>query len=151
MISNFEKSISYPFQYQNVIHALCNAHHLRGLTFILEHYHQKRSAEMSSLLLEIKTAVETAQPSQDQLSPAQIADYKSCYDTILAAGFHANPVSPSGGSPPKKRGKTRQHPAKNMLDHLQSRKRETLAFMDDFKVPFDDNQAERDQHMAKLK
>lgn len=125
------------FQYDDVRHALCNAHHMRELTFIFEQYQQSWADEMMNLLREIKAAVEAAQPLQDRLSPVKIADFEARYDDILTAGFQANPVSPPVKPPPKKRGKPKQHPAKNLLDHLQLRKRETLAFMVDFKVPFD--------------
>lgn len=146
------------FQYPAMINALCNAHHLRELTFIQEQYQQAWAFDMQKLLLEINDAVSTAQPDRDSLLPAQIADFERRYDAIVEAGLQANPVLEPLEPLPKKRGKPKQHPAKNLADHFNLRKRDTLGFMYDFKVPFDcaaslwdNNQAERDIRMVKLK
>jgi len=139
------------FQYATILNALCNAHHLRDLIFVRDQYQQTWAAEMINLLLEIKSAVEASPPEQQSLLLDQLTHFEARYDAILASGLRTCPVLEPAEPLPKKRGKPKQHPVKNLLDHLVLRKTETLAFMFDFNVPFDNNQAERDLRMVKLK
>ena len=137
------------FQFDNCAHALCNAHHLRELRFIYEQYEQPWAAGMFELLLDIKEEVAATPSEQGQLAPERQAYYEEQYDWLLQQGFEANP--PPETPPPRKRGRKKQTPPKNLLDRLQKYKAETLAFMSDFRVPFDNNLAERDVRMMKVK
>lgn len=137
-------------QYPDAEHARCNAHHLRELTFIHEQYDQAWAAKLGDLLVEIKNAVSEAQErGQTVLLEAQRVDFDTRYDQLLTEGLAANPPPPAPTE--KKRGRKKQSKAKNLLDRLQRYKSEVLAFMYDFKVPFDNNLAERDLRMVKLK
>jgi transposase len=135
--------------FKNCQHAFCNAHHLRELQFVVEQYNQAWAAEMAQLLRDIKAEVETAPPDAMSLPPERIAHFEQRYDELIQQGLAANP--PPVDPPPKKRGRKKQSPPKNLLDRLQQYKPEVLAFMYDFRVPFDNHLAERDVRMTKVK
>ena len=130
-------------------HALCNVHHLRELTFLEEEQGQVWAAEMKELLLAMKAAVAQARAeARSCLHPLEVADWKARYGARLSEGYQANPPDP----PPEtaKKGRRKQSPARNLLDRLSKHQQAVLLFLDNFAVPFDNSQAERDIRMVKV-
>jgi transposase len=138
-----------PYQTQTQCrHALCNIHHLRELTFLEEQYQQGWAAELKRLLREMTAATEQARrDGQAQLNAAVRDAFVARYDTLIAAGLAANPPPERG---PRRRGRLKQSPVRNLLERLLLRKEQVLAFLDDLTIPFDNNQAERDLRMLKV-
>jgi transposase len=129
-------------------HSLCNAHLLRDLTAVSELTRQRWPARLADLLLQIKAAVARAvAKGQTHLSPRRLKDFTAQYDRLVQSGLRANPPPPPTG----RVGRPQQGPIRSVLLRLKKHAAAVLAFMRDFRVPFDNNQAERDVRMVKVK
>src|SRR5437016_12457922 len=139
-----------------VLHALCNAHHLRELKALVEIEKEDWARKMQRLLGRACHATNLAHEQGVPLKSGLIALLDRCYDTILAEGllFHeaqaplVSTVIKGGG---KRRGRTPRRTGHNLLLRLATRKEDTLRFLHDATVPFTNNQAERDGRMMKLR
>ena len=131
-------------------HSLCNAHHLRELTYLAEQEQQSWATSMIELLLEAKETCEATSENCLAEDSSELASIRLRYDALIAKGLERN-LPPPETSEKKKRGRRKQSKAKNLLDRLRDFKTETLAFLTHPLIPFDNNQGERDIRMAKLK
>jgi transposase len=135
-------------KYEQCTHALCNAHHLRELRFVEEEHEQEWAGRMKALLLEVEEAArEEAASGGTHLEPERVEKFERRYQRLLEAGLAANPPSERTG----KRGRPKQSKGKNLVDRLDKHREAVLRFMHDFRVPFDNNQAERDLRMVKVR
>jgi transposase len=133
-----------------VLHALCNAHHLRELKALVEIEKADWARKMQRLLRRACHATNLAREPGVALKPGLITLFDRCYDGILANGLAFHQCQPAlaktrrRGCPPRRVGH-------NLLLRLSTRRQDVLRFLTDPSVPFTNNLAERDARMMKLR
>ena len=135
-----------PYFQLNCQHALCNAHHLRELTYAHEQEQQAWAKAMIDLLLSLQQAV---QAHAGALPAAQVSDYLAHYRALLQQAEQECPP-PDPSKRPGQRGRPKRSKSRNLLERLRRYEQETLRFMTDAEVPFTNNQGENDIRMTKL-
>ena len=129
-------------------HALCNAHHLRELIYLEETTQQPWARKMIDFLRDAKKEADATKRAHRTVSRKRLAHLRRQYSVILTEGERDNPPSTQR---PRRRGRIKQSAAVNLLIRLRQHAKDVLRFLADSRVPFDNNQAERDIRMPKLK
>ena len=160
LLPNFQQTIisdnwaSYKNKY-NFKQWLCNAHHLRELDWVTKFESKKWAWKFRKLLLKSKKLKESNQRKEinflekDDINHIQkeylkiLKDWKEEYPKIKKK-LTRYPLK-------VKRWKIAKEKWYNLLLRLEKTINETLLFIENFNVPFDNNQAERDLRMVKLK
>ena len=139
---------------QGVLHALCNAHHLRELKALIEIEKEGWAGAMQRLLRRACHAANLARERGSPLKPSLVARIECRFEAIVAEGiaFHeAQPPLDPAARAGKRRGRRKRRIGHNLLLRLQGRKEDVLRFLTNPDVPFTNNQAEQDVRMMKLK
>jgi transposase len=137
--------------YASCTHSLCGAHLLRELTLVAEQDGQAWAGELAELLRGMSAATaEWRTAGAQRLPEEERCAWIAQYHALLARGFAATAPPAPAATPPRRRGRPKQAPAKNLLDTLLRHSDRVLAFLDDLTIPFTNNQAERDLRMAKV-
>ncbi len=131
-------------------HALCNAHLKRELTGIEESFEQQWAKKINELLSEMKKYTDECREMEIPIDPEKVREFEQIYDAIIQEGIIENPPPDPSKDQVKKRGRTAQTKAKNLLDRFIVHKEQILKFLNNLRVAFDNNQAERDIRMMKL-
>jgi transposase len=131
------------FSYEQITHGLCNAHHLRELTYVNEQEKEEWALKMKEHLL---AANQQVQDAAGHLSSEAIQEIEQTYAKIILEGVYAYP-SDWGLSEEE----SKKSVGSNLLKRLIRQEGAVLAFIHDPGVPFTNNQAEQDLRMMKVK
>ena len=142
-----------PYKALNCLHALCNQHHLRELTDLLEEQKQAWAGDMIELLthanhLDNLNCADGKIPDySSEKYQTEVRDLRDLYEAILAQALTDNPIAPPTG----KRGRTKQSKATNLIIRLHDYGDDVWRFMTQAGVPFTNNLAEQAVRMPKVK
>jgi transposase len=129
---------------EGVLHAYCNAHHLRELKAAKERG-EEWATPMYDLLKKMR------EKSKEEIEEKERKKMVKKYDQIILNGSRYHEGLEPVGEERKKRGRKKRRPGHNLIIRLNECKMDVLRFLFDSRVPFTNNQAERDLRMAKLK
>ncbi|MDP3337340.1 MAG: IS66 family transposase [Rhodoferax sp.] len=142
-----------PYKALQCQHALCNAHHLRELTYLLEEQDHAWAGDMIELLTHanhldnLNCAGGQSPNYSSQKYQTGVRELRDLYEAILAQAEVDNPVVTSTG----KRGRSKQSKATNLIGRLRDYKDDVWRFMTQPDVPFTNNLAEQAVRMPKVK
>jgi transposase len=129
-------------------HALCLVHVLRELVFQAEQQQAVWAADLKELLLSMKQATQHAREQGKRwLDPLEVLDWELAFLRLLD---EADQLTPRAMAPPGSKGRIKQSAARNLLDRLRKHQQAVFCFLEDLRVDFDNNQAERDLRMIKV-
>jgi len=124
-------------------HSFCNAHLLRELKYVHEELDKKWASEMSGVMVEANEL-----KKQDGLNETTIQEIETKYSRVLDAGLQEEPYVPVQNG---KRGRKAKPKSRLLYEAFRDKRTEILKFIHNNDVPFDNNLAERDIRMVKLK
>lgn len=134
--------------YPQATHSLCVAHLLRDLIYAIDRDKQEEWADpFIKLLLQVKR--QKVESSNGVVDRRWQGRHRKKYRELLAIGLKRNPpaVKEDGST----RGRTAQTKTVNLLLRLRDNEDEVLRFMTHALAQFDNNQAERDLRMNKVR
>jgi transposase len=138
------------FGLEGVLHALCNAHHLRELKALVEIEKEQWARDMARLLRLACHAANQARGSP--VRPSFVAVFTARYRRIVAEGLAFHQAQPPLDPPSKKkRGRPKRRPGHNLVIRLRDHEDAVLRFLHDPAVPFTNNVAEQGGRMMKVK
>ena len=139
------------WKYDGIDHAVCNAHLLRELTGVEQYSPDHTWAPaFKSLLRTMKKARDKAVAKRkSELSYYYLHKFDMEYDRIMKIADEECPL-PSKPSV-KKKGRRKKGKERSLIERLMKLKASVCLFTRDFRVPFDNNQAERDVRNVKTK
>lgn len=134
--------------YTDITHSFCNAHILRELQSEIDKNDKRWAKEMQTLLKEAnKTVKKHKEEGKITLSNEIRENIIKKYEKITKEAIKTYPPPKKSNTP----GRKKQEKGKNLLDRLIKYQIETLRFINDLRVPFTNNLAERDLRMIKVK